>query len=140
MIDPPKAHLELADADLLAELEQSTPEAVKGARLHTRVTIRTRVYVQPGNMSERRALKVQGVTGDISAGGCQLLLPLPINVGDIYFITFDKEALGITPAYARCMRCRLVREDAFEAGFAFFTPIDLNLATKSEPSKSAPLV
>lgn len=131
MFDKPGHHIDVPDADLLSELQQSTPEAVKGARAHTRLSIRTKVIVQPANMSQRLSMKVQGVSGDISGGGCQLLLPLPLNVADIYWLTFDRQTLDVPPVYARCMRCRVIREDAFEAGFAFFKPIDLSDATPS---------
>lgn len=140
MIDKPTKQIDLADADLLSELQQSTPEAVKGARAHTRLDIRSKVFVQPGNMSQRLSMKIQGVTGDVSAGGCQLLLPIPILVGDIYWISFDRQLLDIIPVYGRCMRCRVVREDAFEAGFAFFKTVDLSAASKSTKKQDDSLI
>ncbi len=111
--------------DLLLELEQNTPDAVQQQRSHTRITVRCRITCQPGNASERRALKVQGVSGDVSSGGCLILLPTPLQVGDIYWLTFDRKVIDLPPAFARCLRCRLVREDAFEAGFTFLTPVTL---------------
>ena len=117
--------LDLADADLLVELEQSTPDAVKKSRAHTRITIRAKVAAQPADMSRRLSLKIQGVTGDVSAGGCQLLFPMPLNVGDIYWFTFDRTVLDIAPTFGRCMRCRIVKDDAYETGIAFFNPVEL---------------
>lgn len=140
MFEKPDRNLDIADADLLGELQQSTPEAIKGARAHTRLTIRTKVIVQPANMSQRLSMKVQGVSGDISAGGCQLLLPLPIQVADIFWLTFDREVVDIPPVYGRCMRCRVIREDAFEAGFAFFKPVDLSFASKQNSEQDDSLI
>ncbi|HBS29676.1 MAG TPA: hypothetical protein DEB06_09560 [Phycisphaerales bacterium] len=117
-----------ADAEslaLLKEMERSTPEALKQARAHARLDIRAKVFVQPGDMSRRRDMKLQGTLGNISQGGCQLLVPIPIHVGDIYFVSFDRAELDVPPAFARCMRCRVVREDAFEVGMAFFAPVEL---------------
>jgi len=111
--------------ELLRELEQNTPDSVKKMRSHTRLSIRVKVVVQPGNASDRLTLKVQGVTGDLSAGGCQMLLPVPLGVGDVYWLAFDQATLPVPPLMARCMRCRLIREDAFECGFAFFKPVDI---------------
>ncbi len=123
-----EGHLPNLDADsmeILRELEQSTPEAVKRLRAHARLTIRARIVVEPGNMSERGNWRIQGVTGDLSAGGTQILLPRPLHVGDIYLLSFDRKAIDIAPVFARCLRSRLVREDAFEAGLKFFEPITL---------------
>ena len=124
MIDSaPSARLEVQDAALLTELQRRTPDALRRERAHTRITVRAKVLVQPGNMSQRLDMKLQGVSGDVSAGGCQLLVPLPVGVGDIFWLAFDRTTLDIAPIYARCLRCREVRADAFEAGFAFFNKI-----------------
>lgn len=123
--------------DLLQELEQNTPEELRRQRSHFRIALKARVIVQPGNMSLRSALKLQCVTGDISEGGCRMLSPLPLQVGDIYRLEFDRKLVALPITYARCMRCLMLREDAFEAGFAFFVPIALpehvNAAVEAEP-------
>ncbi len=111
--------------ELLAELERSTPDAVKRARAHTRLDIRCKVFAQPGDMSRRLDMKLQGMTGDISRGGCQALFPLALHVGDIFFLSFDRSVLDVAPVLARCMRCRMIREDAFETGLAFFNSVEL---------------
>jgi hypothetical protein len=113
-------------AEILEELENSTPERVRSQRAHDRLQIRAKIVARPGNASQRLDLKLQGFTGDVSSGGCQALFPLPLMVGDIYQITFDRSMLDLPPVLARCMRCRLVRDDAFEAGMAFLQPIDLS--------------
>lgn len=111
--------------ELLAELERSTPDAVKRSRAHERLNVRAKVIVQFGDMSRRLDMKLQGMTGDISKGGCQALFPLPLHVGDIYYLSFDRSALDVAPVMARCMRCRMIRDDAFETGFAFFSSVEL---------------
>lgn len=111
--------------DLLQELEQNTPDELRRQRSHFRIALKARVIVEPGNASERGGKKLQCVTGDISEGGCRMLSPLPMQVGDIYRLEFDRKAVSLPITYARCMRCVMLREDAFEAGFAFFTAIAL---------------
>jgi len=111
--------------ELLRELEGNTPEQIRRQRAHFRVAIKAGVVVQPGNTSELLTMKVKGVSGDISEGGCSVLLPIPVKVGDVYRLTWDREAVDLGLTFARCVRCRLVREDAFEAGFAFFVSISL---------------
>ena len=61
----------------------------------------------------------------------------PVTVGDVYRLQFDKASIDLPLVFARCLRCRLVREDAFEAGFTFFTPISL---TKGPEKKSKGLL
>ena len=111
--------------DLFQELHQNTPDEIRRKRTHFRVTIKAGVTVQAGNTSQLADLKIQGVTGDISAGGLCALFPMPLNVGDIYRLQFDRDKIDLPLTFARCIRSRLVREDAFEIGFRFFSPIAL---------------
>ncbi len=114
----------------LSDLERNTSDSVKRARTSTRLRIKSKVIAQSGNSGDRLKFKIQGVTGDVSAGGCQILFPIPLRVGDIYWLTFDKVRLNVDSVFARCLRCRLIREDAYEAGFKFFEPIDLSVAVE----------
>ena len=111
--------------DSLAALENNQSDAVKRARSSTRIRVKSKVIAQPGNSGDRLKFKIQGATGDISASGCQILFPIPVRVGDIYWLTFDKTELELGSVFARCLRCRLIREDAYEAGFKFFEPVDV---------------
>jgi hypothetical protein len=121
------------DPELLQSLERQKGEEVSKARMHARVEAKLKVIVRPGNSSEVMLFKLQGITADLSRGGCRLILPLPVSVGDVFRIEFESADHRIPLAFARCLRCRLVREDAFEAGFSFFTPIDLPASLSSAP-------
>ena len=121
-----KGPLEAGDAfDLLQELEQNTPEEIRRQRAHFRLAVKIKVTLLPGNASELLKFRVQGVTGDVSEGGCKALFPTPVRVGDVYRLEFDRPSMDLPLTFARCMRCVMLREDAFEAGFRFFTPIEL---------------
>lgn len=111
--------------DLLQDLQQNTSDDIRRQRAHFRLAIKSSVILQPGNTSDLLRFKVKGVSGDVSQGGCSILFPLAPRVGDIYRLQFDKEVLDIPLTFARCLRCRLIREDAYEAGFAFFQAITL---------------
>ena len=112
--------------DSLADLERNTSEEIIKSRGNTRLRVKSKVIAQPGNSGDRRKIKMQGITGDISASGCQILFPIPLRVGDIYWLTYDKTELKLDSMFARCLRCRMIREDAYEAGFKFFEPVDLS--------------
>ena len=60
----------LSDAlDALSELEQNTSQAITAMRASQRIDIRTRVWIQPGNSSNRTGFVIEGLTADISRGG-----------------------------------------------------------------------
>ena len=120
---------------LLRELEQNTPESIRRARMHHRLVVKSPVVAQPANMSDRLRMKVKGTSGDISQGGCCILFPIPLHVGDIYRLTFEGAAADLPSVFARCLRCRLIREDAYEAGFAFFEEIDVDALADAEDER-----
>lgn len=111
--------------EILRELERNTGDEIRQQRAQFRLAVKSAVILQAGNASELLSFKVKGVSGDISEGGCCVLFPIPTRVGDIYRLQFDHETLDLPLTFARCVRCRLVREDAYEAGFAFFKAIAL---------------
>lgn len=121
--------------DLLQDIERNKSDDIRRQRAHFRIAIKSAVILQPGNASDLLRFKVRGVTGDVSEGGCSILFPLSPRVGDIYRLQFDKAALDIPLTFARCVRCRLIREDAYEAGFAFFK--DISLPEQSAVASSA---
>ena len=122
--------------ETLADFERNTPDAVKRARVATRLRVKAKVIAQPGNSGDRLKFKIQGVTGDVSSGGCQALFPIPLRVGDVYWLNFDRDQLDVDSVFARCLRCRLIREDAYEAGFKFFEPIDVANAVENGRSEA----
>ncbi len=111
--------------ELLNELERNTSDEIRMRRAHFRVQIKAPVTVRPASASELTRFKLQGVTGDLSEGGCLTLFPLPVGVGDVYRLEFDRNVLNLPLTFARCVRCILLREDAYEAGFSFFAPVQL---------------
>lgn len=112
--------------DALSELEKNTSKAITAMRSSQRIDIRTKVWVQPGNSSARSGFVMEALTADISKGGCMILTPRPLMVGDIFWLRFSDEDIHINPLLVRCLRCRLVREDAFEVGIRFLNDIDLS--------------
>lgn len=123
--------------EILKELEQSTPDSLATQRAHRRVSMRLNVVVVSGNQSERHDFRLQGVSGDVSDGGCQLLLPEPLRVGDIYLIHFPRETLDISPPLAKCLRVRLVRDDAYEANLKFLGHVDVASALAEHAKKAS---
>lgn len=110
---------------LLQELERNKPEELRSQRMHVRRQIAAAVTIRPANSSSRLQAELHGSTVDLSEGGCQVVSPRPCNVGDVYFLEFDQKALDLPKVFARCLRCRLVNEESFEAGFSFFTSLVL---------------
>jgi hypothetical protein len=116
--------------EALGELAENTSDAIVRQRASQRLEIRTKVVIAPGNSGERHRFAVEGLTGDLSTGGCKVLVGRPMAVGDIYWLVFSDDHLAIGSLLARCLRCALVREDTFEAGFRFFHEVDLASAVE----------
>ena len=57
--------------ELLTELEQQTPEAIKRMRSSERHEVQSAVKIRPANASDFAKPTVEGVTGDVSPGGCR---------------------------------------------------------------------
>ena len=118
---------ETSDAiEALQSLEQNTREAVVKQRGNDRLEVDIAVDVRPGNLSQRYQTCWTGVTGNVSETGCLVMTGVPLTPGDIYALSFD-ETTGIPSALAICLRSRMIRDDAFEAGMRFFDTIDLNI-------------
>ncbi len=126
----------MADEDAaregLRELESQCSANYEKDRAHQRVTLKMKVILQPGNSSELLNLKLQGVTGEISDGGCRAMLPLPLGVGDVYRLRFDPGQMDLPLWFVRCLRCRMVDEDAYDAGFKFFREINVAEALRHQ--------
>lgn len=112
----------------LSDLERNTSDAVISQRSSARLEIRTKICIAPGNASQRHTMTIEGLTGDISNGGCLVLASHPLIPGDIYWLTFSDDALQLGSMFARCVRCRMIRDDTYEMGFCFFNDIDLAAA------------
>lgn len=121
---------------LIDELAKSTPDAIKQMRQHTRLSVRVKVFVEPGSLSERDGVRLQGVTGDISAGGAQILLPRPLKIGDVYHLSFDRAEFDMPGVYALCLRGRFVRADAYEAGLRFLESVTLPAGAEGRGSET----
>jgi hypothetical protein len=111
--------------DTLLELKASIPTSIIKQRSSKRLEIRTKVVMSPGNSTERVKFQLEGVTGDISRGGCQIVFPETIGVGDVFWLRFPSDVVVNSAVLARCIRCCYINEDSFETGFRFFDPIQL---------------
>lgn len=111
--------------EALLNLQRQDAESRQSrSRSNQRFGVSCKVSVEPGNSSDRTGKPIAAVCNDLSVGGCCVLAPRPHHVGDIYWLKFDT-TLHLPAVFARCVRCRLLREDAFESGFQFFNEIVL---------------
>ena len=119
------------DLDLLAELEQQSLKEIRKVRRHERVEVKLEVTLGPANSSEQHRPVIQGYTQDLSAGGCRVIVSAPPGVGDVYRVQVHDPEGTYPVVFGRCLRCALVRENAFDCAFMFFTPLEV-------PELSAP--
>ncbi|MCA8961445.1 MAG: PilZ domain-containing protein [Planctomycetes bacterium] len=114
------------DLDLLEELESQKQSNVQRMRLHERLTIRTKVILQPANTTDAMRMKIQGLTCDLSLTGCRAVFPVGVMPGDVYRLIIELEDREIPLVFGRCLRCRMINDSAFEAAFSFFNRIEVD--------------
>lgn len=118
------------DADIwdsLIALKANTPSSVLKMRTSGRIELRCKVLLRSGNASQRDAPPLEGTTADVSKGGCQLVVNRPLWVGDYFLLEFDREHLDVPATMSRCLRCRMINEEAFEIGMKFNEPMTIPL-------------
>jgi len=113
------------DMEMLSDLQRQSREQITKLRKHARWEISAPVKLRPGNFSASEACHIEGTSVDFSSGGCMANFPVPVPVGDVFRMELDNKELDLPLVFMRCLRCRLVREDVYEAGFSFFNPIAL---------------
>ncbi len=111
------------DSELLLDLENQSLEQISRLRAHSRLELRAPVHLSPADTSAKDEFEIVGTLHDVSRGGCRIVLPGPLRVGDVYRMTIDSEDLSFPLVFARCRRCILVREDHFDCGLQFFTEL-----------------
>ena len=111
----------------IEDLAKNTRENVESTRRGSdRRTLNSPAVLVPGNVSGRDGRVYNGNCRDISIRGCRLVLTQPLVVGDIYLMNVENEELGFDPSFGRCVRCHMIREDAFEVGMNFLSPVSFN--------------
>ncbi len=111
--------------ELLEALESENPDGLGDLRSGDRLRRRGRVEVSGTHDDHPERPTVPAMLEDVSRNGCRLTSPIPLQVGDVFRIAFDREELDLPLAFGRCTRCRLIREDSFDVGLEFFGPIEL---------------
>ncbi|MEM7457055.1 MAG: PilZ domain-containing protein [Planctomycetota bacterium] len=125
-LHPHNASVDSHGDDLIAalgDLEQAVSEGSR--RESNRSKLNCAVRLLPGNVSDREIKKaVSGTCKDISPGGCRLVLKSSLIVGDIFLLQVE-DKIGMDPAFVRCVRCHMLREDSFDCGLEFLSPLQL---------------
>lgn len=118
----------------VSSLQSSTAETIAAQRKHRRFDVRTKVIVYPANVIDRGDNKWLGECHDISRGGCRVLTNRPLELGSVYWIQFEPSNVKIDPVFARCVRGHLMRENAFDFGMSFLTPVEFPEPADAEES------
>jgi hypothetical protein len=109
---------------LFSQLDPTATTTADKRQGLNRDTVNLAVKLRPASTSQRMLQELYGRTKNVSLTGCGLILSHPPYVGDIYrFQSVDGSEIIITGVLGRCVRCHLIDEDVFEAGFEFLTPL-----------------
>ncbi len=107
---------------------QLTPEATNAnvRAAHRSVPSNVLLIIRPSNSSQRKETPMRGYCKNLSQSGCGVITDCPPRVGDLYRFELPSDVTHpIHGCHARCVRCHLLDEDAFEVGFSFLSPVDL---------------
>ncbi len=110
---------------LIEELELNQPKRVMEVRCVDGVEIKATVWVESGSATDRDDHKLVGRSSRIGQLNLTTVFRQPLRVGDVYWITFDRESLNLNPRYALCRKCCLVNEGTFQSTLTFFAPVAL---------------
>ncbi|MEZ6109211.1 MAG: PilZ domain-containing protein [Pirellulaceae bacterium] len=122
--------------EALLSLDKSSDKVFQAQRAHARFESNSTITIKAANASQREDINFSAICNDISAGGCRVLSNKALMVGDLFFLVFERGQLDVPPVFARCLRCRFLREETFEMGFAFLTPVELPRGPVEDDSDS----
>lgn len=118
----------------ITELEANTKENLQSRRYSNRQELNCDVNLTPGNVSDRDGTEFTGKCRDASDTGCRLVLTKPLVVGDIYLVKIDDSSFNGDMVFGRCIRCHMLREDTFECGVNFLTPVSFAPTEQADAS------
>ncbi len=121
-VDVPTTADDLLD-DLLQAAGNESQET--NQRRASRSVERSSITIESASTSERGRRAITGHLRDAGCGGVGTLTTRAPSVGDVYLLNIEDSPFTTGQIFARCMHCRLIREDSFESGFAFFAPATL---------------
>lgn len=123
---------ELEPLQRTAPAESPIEEAYKAMRTSRRHEINSRVTILPADSSRSGEKAWEGMTVDVSNGGCQILGSSPLPCGDYFSIHFVTAEIDLPPQLSRCLRVRLIDDSTFEIGLRFEHPVQIDAAVRSE--------
>ena len=104
----------------------------------SRVRINIPLEIQAGSSSQRTGPAFKAQCRDASETGCGIISEIAPRVGDIYQLRFgDGNVLQEDSVFARCVRCHLIRDEKFEAGFLFLAKQQLRNSTQLAASNES---
>lgn len=112
-------------SDLLDDIEIRCSADLAAARGMTTVRRKVAVEVRPGNASDRGAVVARVDTTEIRSRSITTMADVPVMVGDVLHLTFDRNALDVVPVLAVCDRCTMLGDASFEVRFQFVHEIAL---------------
>lgn len=92
-------------------------------RKHRRIELNCGIKVFPGKLAPET--QIRGICRDISRSGLGAIVDRAPPVGESMWLILDNSEFSDGPIHAQCVRCRLLPESKFEAGFLFLSHIDL---------------
>jgi c-di-GMP-binding flagellar brake protein YcgR len=111
--------------EFLTKLEEQIHQELKDLREFERMEICAGVALSPADSSRAMEPVIAGRTLNLSRGGCMVEVTTAPSVGDHYRVAIVGFRADPLFSFARCVRVVLKKDETFEAGFRFFSPIEI---------------
>lgn len=119
--------------------DPATASTDKRGEQAERIVTNLLVRIRPSSCSQRFSENITGYCKNVSESGCGVTSDFAPRVGDIYQFEIDDPGHILHGIHARCVRCHLLDETAFDCGFSFLSPLAQGRSSSSTASPQ-PLV
>ena len=114
--------------ELLDDLELRCTTNVAAVRESAWQHKRVRVEIRAGDACLRTGLLTELFTNELSPVGLVGIAPMPLMVGSVFHLQFERHSLDAPSTLAICDRCAMLGDSSFELRFRFTQAIDVDPA------------
>ena len=111
--------------ELLEELELTSPTTVRKVREKVTVPVDAAIEVRPADIIRRPTVLIEGSARKLATLGVSAICDRPVEVGSVYYLTFDQAALDLAPILGVCDKCVMLEPTVFGVHFQFPHAIEL---------------
>ena len=110
---------------VVEEFRLSSPAEVRKVRQPGSLFGQAGITVQPADIGARDSMTIKGVSRELASERLLCTCDLPVPVGSIFYLSFDRSVVDVDSVLGVCDRCIMLGPTAFEVGFRFVQDMEL---------------